>query len=56
MICILNYGSGNVGSVYNMLKFLGYDVIISNNKTDIQNASHLILPGVGAFKSSMKKI
>jgi imidazole glycerol-phosphate synthase subunit HisH len=56
MICVLNYGSGNVGSVYNVLKFLGYNVIISNNKTDIQNASHLILPGVGAFKSSMKKI
>ena len=56
MICILNYGSGNVGSVYNVLKFLGYDVIISNNKADIQNSSHLILPGVGAFKSSIKKI
>ena len=56
MICILNYGSGNVGSVYNVLNFLGYDVKISNNKNDIKNSSHLILPGVGAFKSSMKKI
>ena len=56
MICILNYGSGNVRSVYNVLKFLGYNATISNNKADIQNASHLILPGVGAFNSSMKKI
>jgi glutamine amidotransferase len=56
VICILNYGSGNVRSVYNVLKFLGYNATISNNKADIQNASHLILPGVGAFNSSMKKI
>ena len=56
MICILNYGSGNVRSVYNVLKFLGYDATISNNKADILNASHLILPGVGAFNSSIKKI
>jgi glutamine amidotransferase len=56
MICVLDYGSGNVGSVFNVLNFLGYDVKISNDIEDIQNSSHLILPGVGAFKSSMKKI
>ncbi len=55
-ICILNYGSGNVGSVANMVKYLGYNVVISNNKNDIQNSTHLILPGVGAFGSSMEKI
>lgn len=56
MICVLNYGSGNVGSVFNVLKFLGHDVVVSNDKKDITNASHLILPGVGAFASSMIKI
>lgn len=56
MICILDYGSGNVGSVFNILKFLGYEAKISNKKTDIKSASHLILPGVGAFKASMEKI
>mgnify|MGYP001156700331 FL=1 len=56
MICILDYGSGNVGSVYNVIKFLGYEVIISNKSEDIINSSHLILPGVGAFPSSMEKI
>lgn len=56
MICILDYGSGNVGSVYNVIKFLGHTAVISNKSEDIINSSHLILPGVGAFPSSMKKI
>ena len=56
MICILDYGSGNVGSVYNVIKVLGYEVIISNKSEDIINSSHLILPGVGAFPYSMEKI
>lgn len=55
-VCILNYGSGNVKSVFNMLSFLGYDAKVSNSKEDIINSSHVILPGVGAFGASMKKI
>jgi imidazole glycerol-phosphate synthase subunit HisH len=52
----LNYGSGNVKSVYNVLTYLGYDIIISNDSETIRNASHIILPGVGAFGSAMEKI
>tara|TARA_B100000780_G_scaffold174285_1_gene122042 strand:- start:3068 stop:3688 length:621 start_codon:yes stop_codon:yes gene_type:complete len=55
-ICLLDYGSGNVKSVYNILDFLGYDVKISNNSRDIIDSTHIILPGVGAFGTSMKKI
>ncbi len=55
-VCILDYGSGNVTSVKNSLDRLGFENLISNDVTDIVNASHLILPGVGAFKSSMLKI
>ena len=55
-VCLLDYGSGNVKSVYNILNFLGYNVKISNNPTDIINSTHLILPGVGAFGISMNKI
>tara|TARA_B110000003_G_C16641072_1_gene530218 strand:+ start:114 stop:734 length:621 start_codon:yes stop_codon:yes gene_type:complete len=55
-VCLLDYGSGNVKSVYNILNFLGYNVIISNKSTDIINCTHLILPGVGAFGTSMNKI
>ena len=55
-VCILDYGSGNVGSVYNLLNRLNYNVKISNDLLDIKNSSHLILPGVGAFGVSVEKV
>lgn len=55
-VCIIDYGSGNVKSVYNLISFLGYNVCISNDADVIKGSSHLILPGVGSFKSAMQKI
>ncbi len=55
-VCILDYGSGNVKSVENLVKFLGFDAKISNKEADILEASHLIMPGVGSFEYSMIKI
>lgn len=55
-VCILDYGSGNVRSVFNMFEDLSADVHISNDPAAIRDASHLVLPGVGAFGASMAKI
>jgi imidazole glycerol-phosphate synthase subunit HisH len=55
-VCILNYGSGNVRSVYNMFHTLHEAVKVSNDPGDIRRASHLVLPGVGAFGAAMEKI
>ena len=55
-VCILDYGSGNVRSVYNMLKHLGHSVEVSSDQQKIKDSSHLILPGVGSFSSAMRKI
>lgn len=55
-VCILDYGSGNVRSVFNIFKKLLDDVLISNKQEDIKKSTHLILPGVGAFGASMEKI
>ena len=55
-VCILDYGSGNVKSVFNIINHLGYDVEISNSVSSIKNSSHLILPGVGSYHSAMDKI
>jgi glutamine amidotransferase len=55
-VCILDYGSGNVGSVMNSFQRLQIECIISNEIQDIVSASHLVLPGVGAFKTSMERI
>lgn len=56
MVVILDYGMGNVVSIRNALSRLGYDSIITNNASIIDSASHLILPGVGAFHSAMNKL
>ena len=54
MITIIDYNLGNVGSIKNMIEFLGYtDVEISANHERILNSSHLILPGVGSFDQGM---
>ena len=55
-ICIVNYGCGNIKSIENALKFLGYNAFISNQVKDIKKSTHLILPGVGSFSNAMAKI
>jgi imidazole glycerol-phosphate synthase subunit HisH len=55
-ICILDYGSGNVKSVFNMVSTINRNVKISCSVQDIVDATHLILPGVGAFGSVMQKL
>lgn len=55
-VCILDYGSGNVKSVYNLFTALADKVVISNDPADIEAASHIVLPGVGAFAAAMRRI
>ena len=55
-IVIVDYGMGNIGSIQNMLKYLGADSIVTSDKKEIENAEKLILPGVGHFKSAMDNI
>ncbi|GAB4280956.1 MAG: hypothetical protein Kow0068_05370 [Marinilabiliales bacterium] len=53
MIAIIDYKTGNLGSIANMCEYLGFDSIITNDKNIIENASHIILPGVGSFDRGM---
>lgn len=55
-VCILDYGSGNVQSVKNALNRIGVDSVISNSINTLEISSHIILPGVGAFREAMKRI
>lgn len=51
-IVIIDYGSGNLQSVLNALqqvKKADEQALISSNHLDLQSATHIILPGVGAF-------
>ena len=55
-IVIVDYGLGNLGSIQNMLKKIGIESKISSDKTEIENASKLILPGVGSFDNGVRNI
>lgn len=56
MVVIIDYGMGNLKSVYNAMKKIECECMISSNIEDIKNASGLILPGVGAFKDCMDNL
>ncbi|MBD0384168.1 imidazole glycerol phosphate synthase subunit HisH [Paenibacillus sedimenti] len=56
MITIVNYGLGNLGSIVNMFKRLGVEATITSDIQMIEQATKLILPGVGHFDAAMKKI
>lgn len=55
-VCILDYGSGNVRSVFNLLSSIAPDVKLSNEEAVIRDSTHIVLPGVGSFGAAMEKI
>jgi len=56
MITIVDYGLGNLGSVKNMLRHIGFQAVITGDPSLIAEAGCLILPGVGAFDNGMRHI
>ena len=56
MITIIDYGMGNLGSIENMIKKIGYKSLITSDIEEIKKADKLILPGVGAFDHGMKQL
>jgi glutamine amidotransferase len=55
-ICILDYGSGNQRSVYNMIEHIGYESKISDDFNIIKSSDCIILPGVGSYSGLIKKL
>jgi len=55
-ISIIDYGVGNLKSLYNFIKKFEQNVIITSNKLEIYSSSLIILPGVGAFASVIKTL
>ena len=47
---------GNLRSVQKAFEFLGFEANITQNSNDLVNASHIILPGVGAFADAIKSL
>ncbi len=56
MICIIDYGVGNLYSLKSSFEKIGADITVSNNKEVISEADKIVLPGVGAFEDAAKKL
>lgn len=56
MVAIIDYGAGNLSSVKKALDYLGAESEITQDKSKILSASHVILPGVGSFGDAMNSM
>jgi len=54
MIAILKYNAGNIQSVQNAVKRLGFDSIVTDREEELTAADKIIIPGVGEARSAMK--
>ena len=56
MIAIIDYDAGNIKSVEKACQYLGQNVKVTRDRDEIMSASHVILPGVGAFGDAMSHL
>ena len=56
MIALLDYGSGNLRSVWKALVNVGGDVRIVQHPAELADASAVVLPGVGAFDDCLNAL
>lgn len=56
MITIIDYDAGNIKSVEKACQYLGQEIRITRDRDEILEASHVILPGVGAFGDAMRHL
>ncbi len=56
MIAIVDYGVGNIFSLYSSFKYIGAEVVLTSDSEEIKKADKIILPGVGAFADAAKKL
>ena len=55
-IVIVDYGMGNIQSVFRKLELIGITPIVSKEHSVIKNADKLILPGVGHFGKAIENL
>ena len=55
-VAIINFGMGNLNSIKVILNYLAIKNDILENPQNINNYSHVVLPGVGSFKKAVKNL
>jgi imidazole glycerol-phosphate synthase subunit HisH len=56
MIAIIDYGMGNLRSVQKAFDAVGHQAVVTRDPRAIADASHVVLPGVGAFADCMANL
>jgi glutamine amidotransferase len=56
MITIIDYGLGNIQAFVNVYKRLNIPVAVAKQPSELERATRLILPGVGAFDHAMERL
>lgn len=56
MIAIVDYDTGNLRSVCNVLDRIGVEYCVTDNHDIIKNADKVLLPGVGEASTAMRKL
>lgn len=54
MLCIIDYGSGNVGAIANICERERIPYSITHDPSRFAEATHFLLPGVGAFDPTIE--
>jgi glutamine amidotransferase len=53
-ISIVDYGVGNLHSIRRGIELAGADARVTSDRTEIEDADAIVLPGVGAFDDAME--
>ena len=56
MIAIIDYGVGNIFSLYSSFRYIGAETVLTGDREIIRNADRVVLPGVGAFGDAAEKL
>ena len=56
MITIIDYGLGNIRAFVHVYSQLNIPIRIASTRDDLNTATKLILPGVGAFDNAMQRL
>lgn len=56
MIAIIDYGVGNLFSLKSSLEAIGQKAVVTGEQEVLDRASHIILPGVGAFGDAVQRL
>jgi glutamine amidotransferase len=56
MICIVDYGVGNIQAFLNLFKRIGVEARRASTSEELEGARRLVLPGVGHFDHAMQRL